>query len=198
MDDRNLYAPPASKVADMSGPADRSNEFYIVSARKFYLLFFFTFSLYQLYWFYVHWSRYSRTHRLNLWPVPRAIFSLFYAHSLANRIDSSLRTGDRGYVWTPSVPATVYVIAQLITNLADRLPWPESSVVFLEAVTLALILPTGWALASIQRAANAACGDAQGESNRRLTPANYVWLAIGVVVWVLIIFGLAMPYLPEG
>ncbi|MGO1070763.1 hypothetical protein [Lysobacter sp. CA199] len=198
MDDRNLYAPPASQVVDAPGPVDRSREFYVVSARKFCLLFFFTFSLYQLYWFYAHWSRYGNAHRLNLWPVPRSLFSLLFAHSLANRIDGSLRVADRRFDWTPALPATVYVIAQLISNVIDYLPWPEASTAYVDAITLSMILPTGLALLRIQRAANAACGDPQGESNHRLTPANYVWLAIGVVVWGLIVLGLALPALPEG
>jgi hypothetical protein len=197
MDDRNLYAPPASEVVDAQGPADRSDEFYIVSVRKFLLLFIGTFSLYQLYWFYMHWARYRRVHQLTLWPVPRAIFALFFAHTLANRIDESLRASKLHFAWAPTTAATVYVVAQLIGNLSDRIPWPGAAEPIATVVTLLMIIPTGWAMLTFQRAANTACGDADGESNRRLTAANYIWLVLGVLLWLLILFGVAASFLPE-
>lgn len=197
MDDRNLYAAPASQVVDTQGPAGRSDEFYIVSVRKFCLLFIGTFSLYQLYWFYAHWARYRRAHQLSLWPVPRAIFALFYAHNLAARIDDSLRGSGRRFAWAPATAATVYVVAQLISNLADRIPWPAAAEPIATIATLLMIVPTGWALLKFQRAANTACGDPDGGSNRRLTAANYVWLVLGVLVWLLVLLGVAASFLPE-
>jgi hypothetical protein len=197
MDDRNLYAAPASQVVDTQGPAGRSDEFYIVSVRKFCLLFISTFSLYQLYWFYVHWARYRRVHQLSLWPVPRAIFSLFFAHALAGHIDESLRGSGRRFAWAPTTAATVYVVAQLISNLADRIPWPVAAEPIATVATLLMIVPTGWALLTFQRAANTACGDPGGESNRRLTAANYIWLVLGALLWLVIFLGVAMSFLPE-
>ncbi|MGH8079298.1 MAG: hypothetical protein ACREP7_01905 [Lysobacter sp.] len=196
MDDRNLYAAPAAEVVQAQGPAGRTDEFYVVSMGKFALLFFGTVSLYQLYWFYAHWSRYRRTHQLSLWPVPRAIFSLFFAHSLANRIEESLRGSRSRFDWTPALPATVYVIAQLISNLADRIPWPSSVETIATTLTLLMVLPSGWALARMQRAANAACADPQGESNRRLTPVNYLWIVLGAALWLVMLLGLLVMFMP--
>ena len=38
----------------------------------------------------------------------------------------------------------------------------------------------------------AACGDPAGESNSRLTGANWVWLILGGFLWILVIIGTAM------
>lgn len=191
MDDRNLYAPPASDVTQVDGPRDRSNEFFVISPGKFWLLFIATFSLYQLYWFYMHWARYRRAHPVTVWPLARAIFSLFFAHALANRIAQSLRASGRTFAWKPAFAATVYVLAQLISNLIDRIPLPGWSDSSKELVLVLMIVPTGLAMAQIQAAANVACGDPRGESNRRLTPANYAWLAVCVLLWALIGFGMS-------
>lgn len=190
MDDRNLYAPPASDVTQVDGPTDRSNEFFVIAPGKFWLLFIATFSLYQLYWFYMHWARYRGAHRVTVWPLPRALFSLFFVHALANRIAESLRASGRTFAWTPAFPATVYLLAQLISNLIDRIPLPGWSDATKNLVLMLMIVPTGLAMAQIQAAANVACNDPRGESNRRLTPANYVWLAVCGLLWVLIGFGL--------
>lgn len=60
-----------------------------------------------------------------------------------------------------------------------------------------MLLPLGLILLRIQRAANAACGDPAGESNRRLTLANLAWLAFGCLLWAMILLGMATYVVPE-
>lgn len=100
MDD-NVYAPPASAVVEPA-PAGADHSFYVVAPAKFCLLFFFTLGMYHVYWFYMQWARYRRGHpEVTIWPVARAIFSVFFAHSLANRLDEAARAGR---AWTGSRP----------------------------------------------------------------------------------------------
>lgn len=197
MDDRNLYAPPVSDVTPVAGPVGRTNEFFVVSPRKFCLLYFGTFGLYQLYWFYMHWARYRRAHSVALSPVTRTLFAVFYTHSLTKRIDASLRASGRIFAWTPAFPATVYVIAQVVGLVVDLAAQSRVAASAINLFDVLILLPLGWALLKIQCAANAACADPQGESNQLLTPANYLWLVLGGVLWLLTLTTMAGVFMAD-
>ncbi|SFL10779.1 hypothetical protein [Lysobacter sp. cf310] len=186
----NLYAPPASEVFD-TGPAVAARSFYVVSPLKFGLLFFGTLGLYQLYWFYMQWARYRRQTGETVWPVMRAIFSIFFTHALAGHFDAALR--DRGLRrdWSPATAATIYVISKLASGVLDRLAGREIGSPYTDMLSLVLLVPLGVSLLSLQRAANHASGDPQGESNRHFTWANYLWLLAGALLWLMVLIGLA-------
>ena len=85
----NLYAPPASEIRGESpAGALQAHTFYVVSIPKFCVLYVATFGVYGLYWFYMHWQRYRRGHgqHESIWPVPRALFSIFFTHALVARM----------------------------------------------------------------------------------------------------------------
>ncbi|QWF17300.1 hypothetical protein [Lysobacter capsici] len=190
----NLYAPPTAAVTQPAGPADRSDDFLIVSARKFCILFFATFGLYHLYWSYMHWTRYRAASGEYLWPLARTVFAIFYTHALTARIDGVLRKAGRSYAWAPGAMATLYVIAQIGNTVLDRLSSRAIGSPYTDVLGVLGLLPLGWSLLQIQRAANAACGDPRGESNARLTAANYAWIAFGAALWVLILLGVAVAF----
>lgn len=183
----NLYAPPtANIVAD--APAAGTQRFYVVAPLKFCLLFFFTLGLYQLYWFYMQWARYRRHHpQRTVWPAARAIFAVFFTHALANRLEESGRERGERAQWAPMATATVYVVAQILSNVANQLAAREIGLPYSDLLGTALLVPTGLALLRMQAAANRASGDPQGEGNRRLGVANYVWLALGALLWLLLL-----------
>ncbi len=187
----NLYAPPtANIVAD--APAADAHRFYVVAPLKFCLLFFFTLGLYQLYWFYMQWARYARRHpQHTVWPVARAIFAVFFAHSLANRLDEAGRERGERADWAPIATATAYVVCQILGNVSDQLAARNIGLPYSDLIGTALLLPVGLSLLRMQAAANRASGDPHGDGNRRLGPANYVWMAIGAVLWL----GLLSSYL---
>ena len=186
----NLYAPPVAEVRDMP-VSDARAEFFVVGKTKFVLLFFATVGMYQLYWFYMHWARYSRFHQLNLWPAPRALFSIFFTHSLAGDIDHRLERNQTRYEWSPGAWATSYVILSIISNVLSRVPVGFSRIA--DALPILLLPTIAWSLWRIQHAANAACGQPEGESNSALTWANWIWLALGALFWVLVLIGLLLP-----
>ena len=47
-----------------------------------------------------------------------------------------------------------------------------------------------------QRAANIASGDPQALSNNRFTAANWVWIVLGGLFWLLLGIGLMLPEEP--
>lgn len=192
MDD-NLYAPPASEVFD-TGPVVAAPAFYVVSPLKFCLLLFGTLGLYQLYWFYMQWARYRRQTKETVWPIARAIFPIFFVHSLSRQFDAAIRARDQRHDGSPGAAATVYAIAWLVSGVLDRLASREIGSPYTDVLSVVLLVPLGLSLLSLQRAANRASGDPQGDSNRHFTWANYLWLVAGALIWLLLLFGLAMYF----
>lgn len=191
--DENVYAPPASNVVD-AAPDGVNDDFYVVAPFKFCLLFFVTLGLYQLYWFYMQWARYRRRTGATVWPLARTIFAIFFTHSLAQRLDEAVRARGASYAWSPSAAATIYVIAQIASSVFDRLSAREIGSPLTDLISIALLAPIGLSLLRLQRAANHASGDPRGDSNRHLTAANYVWLVIGALLWLMLLFGLVSMY----
>jgi hypothetical protein len=187
--DANLYAPPAASVVDIAAEED-TPQFYVVAPTKFLMLFFATFSAYSLYWFWRHWTLQKRRYTLDIWPIPRAIFQIFFAHSLNREIDFRLKRVDPRYRWSPGAHATVFVIFSIVGSVLDRLSANSIGSPYVDVLSILTLLPAAYAMLQAQKAANAACGDPKGATNARLTPANYVWLIIGLVLWAMIGLGL--------
>lgn len=190
--DENVYAPPAARVAD-AAPAG-GGDFYVVAPLKFCLLFFGTLGLYQLYWFYMQWARYRRRHGADVWPVARTVFAIFFAHSLAARLDEGVRARGERMHWSPGWTATAYVVGQVVSSVLDRLSSREIGSPATDVISIAMLAPIGLSLLRMQRAANLASGDALGQANRHLTWANYAWLVIGAVLWLMLVGGLFVLY----
>jgi hypothetical protein len=188
----NVYAPPAAVVMD--APKSAAPEFYVVSKTKFFVLFFVTLGAYQLYWFYMHWARYRRYHKAQLWPVARAIFSIFFTHSLGEEIAQRLERGGVRHRWSPGALAAGYVLFQIIATICDRLSANNIGSPTTDVIGLMALIPISCCLWGIQNAANIACDEPHGESNRTFTWANWLWIVLGMLLWGLVLIGLAMVF----
>jgi len=184
------YTPPASEVRDTPPDALRTAPFYVVAPAKFVVLYVATLGLYQLFWFYMHWSRWRAGRGETIWPVPRALFGLFFVHALVRRIDAALLERGIARRWWPMLLATAFVLMEVL-NYGSAIAWPW----------LAFRLPDAWlwiewlgvivvplncaCLLRMQLAANAACGDPDAHGNRRFTIYNAAWILVGVgaTVW---------------
>lgn len=62
-----------------------------------------------------------------------------------------------------------------------------------EYVSLALMVPLLFAYLKAQAAINCACGEARRTSNDHFTGANLAWIACGLILWGLSIYGLLNP-----
>lgn len=183
--DNNVYAPPqANLVVDGA----ESDMFYVVSKRKFWVLFVATVGMYQLYWFYAHWKQYRQATQEKLWPIPRAIFAIFFAHALFDHIYQRAQQVDTRLSASLKGMATLYVVLTLITNLGDRILIPMMGEIA-TLITMILIPLVGWPLMKAQHYANAVCGDPQGLKNNTFTAVNYIWIVFGVLLWALVIMG---------
>jgi len=187
----NLYAPPATPVFDSAREAAARTEFFVVGTTKLCLLYFATFGLYPLFWFYMHWARYKRYRRQDMWPAARALFAIFFAHQLTGEIDDRLRRDGKRHAWSPGGNATAYVVLAIVSTLASRIPDGVSRLA--DVLPLLLLAPIAWILATMQRAANLACGQPDAAANRHLTWANWLWLVAGGLAWALVFLGLFLP-----
>lgn len=186
--EQNPYQAPVAAVSDA---ADTTGlPFYVVSRRKFLWLSIGTLGIYLVYWFYRHWKAQNTQPNRDYWPIPRAIFSIFFTHALFREIRDVLdRRGDT-FVFDPRSMATLVVGCTILANITDRLAGRSVGSPFTDVASLALLVPLIWGVHRAQVAANRACGDPEGSANADLTAANIVWLAIGAAWWLLIIFGI--------
>jgi len=173
--------------------ASRGPMFYVVSTRKFAILFLSTFTAYALYWFYRNWDCYKRRHPeasrfgSTVSPAPRAAFSMFFTHALFRKIKAHGAGQPAISRWHSGLHATILVALMLLSNVIDYfIPAPVGDYVSFASV-IVLALP----FLKAQRMINLSCGDPEGRSNDRLSTANWAWVIAGGVGWVLLIVGLA-------
>jgi len=85
------------------------------------------------------------------------------------------------------------VLFTILGNLLDRLSARSIGSPYTDIASLLIMAPLLGLLLSAQQMINVGCVDPDGESNSRLTTANYVWIAIGLVFWGFAIFGFMSP-----
>lgn len=181
----SMYAPPRSNLEP--GLAVERNEFHIVSVRKFVILYLVTFGWYGLYWFCRQWSDNRRFSDSSVLPVIRAIFPFIFAFPLFRKVDQSLRRQELGSMRSWLLSAGVLLVlsfASVLMFLAggnarveDRAAW--------FGLTLALVTAQILNLSIVQRKMNVAALDPGGTSNASLSGANWAWIALGSLCWVI-------------
>ena len=184
----NPYAAPSHDRLEVA-PAD-TDRFYVVSALKFVVLYVVTFGLYSLYWDYKQWAMIKRATKGDEWPVARAIFNVFFQHSLNAEIDQRLRRQNIAFDWNPGARATAIVVVLLIGGATGRMSSREFGGLTVDLISIACIPLLAALRVQVQRAANAACGDPLGRTNARFGAANIIWCLFGGLFWLLVLIGL--------
>lgn len=129
----------------------RSAQFYRVSTSRLAVLQLVTFGLYAVYWFYRHWAVQRRARRLDISPLARGIFAIFFAHRLFELIDQGARATGISPRWKHGSQATLYVLLAIVAHLLK-----SSGQTFV--VSFALNVLTLLPLTAAQRLANLANG----------------------------------------
>ncbi len=185
----NPYQPPSADLVDPAPAAPPADAlFYIVSPTKFLCLMIGTFGLYAVYWFYRHWKQLDRRDR-GYWPVARGLFSIFFTHSLFREIERERSRQRRTFDWSPYWMANMYVVSTLASSVITQLSNRGLVSDTVDVLSIGLLAPMTWAMYVAQRAANVALDDPDGRGNSRFTWANIVWLALGGVLWLLVLIG---------
>jgi hypothetical protein len=188
----NIYKAPEAELISPAEAVD--NEFYIVSRKKFMLLFFATLGLYSIYWFYKNWQMQKEKHELSIWPIPRAIFSIFFAHSLFARINDVLEQKQKSFAWSASASATLYVLITVITSVMDQLSTRSIGSPYTDIISIVMLFVLYAVLVKVQQAINISQDDINGESNSQLTTANIIWIVLGLVLWVIVLLSLLVIF----
>jgi hypothetical protein len=77
----------------------------------------------------------------------------------------------------------------LLANFIDVLITGRAGDVASFASIVVLVLP----FLKAQEMINLSCDDPEGKGNDRLTKANWAWIIVGAVGWLLVIVGLVIP-----
>lgn len=94
--------------------------FFAVPLWKLALMSFFTFGIYELYWFYRNWQRVRVREQVDIRPSLRVLFGIFFCYSCFKRMK---RYGlARGI--TPGPPILLLTILWIVTVISGRLPDP--------------------------------------------------------------------------
>lgn len=164
--------------------------FFHVSINKLIIMSVVTMGLYTLYWFYKQWKEIKIYYQLDIWPIPRAIFALFFTHSLFRYIDGYLDENQREYKWQGSSSATLYVwiiILSFFTNyFSENFEMPLFWIITLMAISLLLNLLAIIPIVRAQKVINFILLPFGALNNNQITGANIFWLLIGVLSWGLI------------
>lgn len=168
------------------------DRFYIVAKRKFTILFVAKLGLYSIYWMYKQWSCYKRSaapdvKERRFWPVPRAIFGIFFFHSLFRRVKA--HAGGSLDEWENGAHATFLVILILVSSVLDKMARKSIGSPLTDYLSMAMIFPLWFFYYKAQCLINDSCGDPEGTRNSTLTGANYAWIAVGCIVWILAVIG---------
>lgn len=184
----DVYATPeAPLLTDKSLPA---HDLYVVSTAKFTVLFIVTMGLYGVYWFYKNFRQQKDRHNLKIWPVPRGIFSIFFAHSLFRTVDEKLKAGGMEFSWNPGSLATLFVVSSILSNIASNLANRDMGAPYTDLLGIALTIVVYFCLYTAQKAINLSQGDVNGSTNNRYTLANYFWIVFGILIWVFAVIGI--------
>ncbi|MFP1678063.1 hypothetical protein ACLD02_05155 [Alloalcanivorax sp. C16-2] len=185
----NLYRAPE---ADVTPAGQEAAPFYVVSPFKLTLLFWITMGIYDLYWHYKNWALYREARGGGGLPVMRALFSIFFAPSLFQRMSKEAReAGVTG--GTPAVLlSVVYVFFTLISNFTYMAQGSGPEALLVQLLSMGCMIPIWWVLWRAQKRVNATLGDAAGENNHRLTRANWIWIVLGGLLWLATLLSLVV------
>lgn len=184
----HIYQPPNAALQD----PESDSVFFTTSIRKLVILFVATHGLYAVYWFYKQWATIRESLSQNVWPIPRAIFYVFFTHSLFREF-ASHEVGDgntapealRNQAW-------LLVLFALVSYGCDRAVQGTEDYGIIDLVGYLTLLGVVVPLVNAQRVANAKSRDPNGQTNARFTLWNWLFVVIGGFIWAAIIFSVVM------
>ena len=178
---------------------DRRQIFYVVSIKKFAVLYVATLGLYGFYWFYKNWACYKHqwaAHdegREDLWPIARAFFAVFFVHSLFREVKALGREKPAVAAWGNGKHATLLVVLLIAAQAMDRLAYRDIGTPYTDALSLVILAPLLLLYTIAQEMINISCNDPRGHSNNHFTKANYAWIVVGAIFWCLALLNYILP-----
>lgn len=180
-------------------PAENQTSFFPVSEGKFITLYILSFGLYGVYWFYQHWKRQKPMMDKKIYPFWRAIFSIFFTHSLFKRINQQAAHLPQQHKFNTNMLASFFVATIVLSLVVDPL---SMSTDMLKNITnqtfviaaLVLFLLSTYPLVKAQATINRINNDILGLLNHKYSVWNYVGIVAGIIFW----FATAMVVLVQA
>lgn len=188
----NIYSTPKSDLID-SGNVETETQFLPLSTTKFFIMNIMSFGIYSLYWFYKNWSLQKPLIDRKIYPIWRALFSIFFVHALFKRVEKACEIKGIEKNWSVNVLATVYIVVNIIDailNYFSELFMTDGTAFFLSISALFITL---WVLYEAQKTINLLNNDPKGALNSSITLANMVVILLGLFIWAINIVVLMVP-----
>jgi len=192
---------PIVQTADTE---EKKVKFFPVSEGKLMTLYIVSLGLYGVYWFYKNWQLQAPLMEKKIYPFWRAIFSIFFTHSLFRRINAQASGLEKKHRFNANALATFFVAAIVISHILDNLSthsnvlegMMNSTVII---TSIALLCLSVYPMLKVQATANRINGDMLGYLNHKYSAWNYALIVFGVFLWILIgmgIFAESMGLIP--
>lgn len=160
-------------------------EYFAISPKRLALFSIITFGIYEIYWFYKNWQAVKKAEGQNILPFWRAIFAVFFCHSLFKKVLESAKS--RGYLesYSPGWLATVYILLLVIGNGLSKV---ESNDPGLNLIWLIVAVATFIPLLSVQKVINFNNEKVKGGTIlKQGFSAGEVTLIVVGVIWLLLV-----------
>jgi hypothetical protein len=149
-----------------------------------------TLALYQVYWFYRNWRFLKERDNLRIQPFWRAIFGIFFIHSLLTAIKND-RAGNNilPATFSPGALATGWIIFALVGRIIS---WRSSDLVvnifglIISVSTFAFLLPAQNYINRVNESLPIRPG------YFRWSAGQIVMLVYGILLWLLLMFGIVV------
>ncbi|MDD3940310.1 MAG: zinc-ribbon domain-containing protein [Candidatus Pacebacteria bacterium] len=163
-------------------------EYLAISPKRLALFSVLTFGIYEIYWFYKNWEAVKKAEGQNISPFWRAIFAVFFCHSLFKKVLESAKAHDYKESYSPGWLTAAYIALIFIGNTLSR---EDSSDPILNLFCLIVVSITFIPLLSVQKAINF-----NNEKNKEgatlkqgFSGGEVTLIVVGVLWFLLVLFG---------
>lgn len=189
MTEENIYSTPKAELTD-SHTAGSEVEFFPSSQTKLAILYFATFGMYPIYWFYKNWKLREKAHGENVIPFLRALFYVFFTHSLFKKVEETSIAKGVATAWGATTLATVFVLLSILSNILEVINRESEVIGAIDYISMIILVVLVWPLYVVQGVVNKVNNDPKGELNSSYSIYNYIFIVIGVLFWLLVMIGL--------
>jgi len=169
---------------------DGHAQYFSVSTAKLRNLYLLTFGFYAIYWFYKNWKLQQPYIKERIMPIPRAIFAIFFTHSLATRVKNSMQYKSLPDTNNLKHFATVFVVLTIAVNIVSRLTDSGTLPSYFNYLWLILFYLSALPLIEIQDKVNILMNDPLGSINSNYNWKNIAFMLVGAALWLMIILGI--------
>lgn len=164
--------------------------YFVVSISKLKWVYLATLGFYSYYWFYQQWKCQKPFVEGDINPFLRSLFSLFFTHSLAKRIQLSMQRQSTSSNKNLGLFATLFVMFSLSAAIVGQLADKPGAASYMYLIWLAVLYISVFPLVEIQEKVNLLLEDPLGSANAQYSALNIVFIALGGVFWLLLVVGL--------